>query len=393
MPPGLHANLGASSSKRWMSCPGSVALSAGIPDKGSVYATEGTAAHDLAEAILSGLTRESARGLVGTFHENGTEITDELLDAVEVFVDHVEETRFLIGDGTEMYLERRVELAGAPEKMFGTADVTLWNPETSTMHIIDYKHGKGVVVNAKGNTQLQYYALAACDTFGIEPLNVTMTIVQPRAGHQDGPIRSDVTSHGRLQEFREILYLAAEATQTEGAPLAAGEWCRFCKAKPVCPAQLEQARDIATIAFDVQPEPTFPAAEALTHDQMSAVLTKGKSLIAWIKSVEQYAEDQLIAGKAVPGYKLVRKRTRRRWEDAESAAYVLQSYDLEPYKETMVSPAQAEKLLKSAGVDVDELSQYIISPEGEPELAPETDKREPIINNAAAVFGELQQGN
>ena len=38
-----HAILGASSSHRWLACPGSIRLSAGMPGTSSVYADEGTA--------------------------------------------------------------------------------------------------------------------------------------------------------------------------------------------------------------------------------------------------------------------------------------------------------------------------------------------------------------
>ena len=47
-----HAVLGASSSKRWMTCPGSVRLSEGMPNESSVYAAEGSAAHALGEHCL-----------------------------------------------------------------------------------------------------------------------------------------------------------------------------------------------------------------------------------------------------------------------------------------------------------------------------------------------------
>lgn len=50
-----HAKLSPSSAERWMSCPGSVALNEGKEDRGSSYAAEGTAAHELAEKILRGI--------------------------------------------------------------------------------------------------------------------------------------------------------------------------------------------------------------------------------------------------------------------------------------------------------------------------------------------------
>lgn len=52
---GAHALLGASSAHRWLECPPSarLELAAGVPDEGSPYAAEGTAAHAYAELELS----------------------------------------------------------------------------------------------------------------------------------------------------------------------------------------------------------------------------------------------------------------------------------------------------------------------------------------------------
>ena len=47
-----HAKLSPSGAHRWMACPGSIVLESNIPDKGSVYADEGTAAHELAAWCL-----------------------------------------------------------------------------------------------------------------------------------------------------------------------------------------------------------------------------------------------------------------------------------------------------------------------------------------------------
>ena len=66
-----HAILGASSSHRWLACPGSIRLSAGMPNTGSVYAEEGTAAHELAEKCLN-LGHDAADHLGETIVANGT---------------------------------------------------------------------------------------------------------------------------------------------------------------------------------------------------------------------------------------------------------------------------------------------------------------------------------
>ena len=47
--PDVHALLSASSSKQWLHCPPSVRLQEGFPNESSVYAAEGTFAHEVCE--------------------------------------------------------------------------------------------------------------------------------------------------------------------------------------------------------------------------------------------------------------------------------------------------------------------------------------------------------
>jgi hypothetical protein len=51
-----HALLAPSAAARWMVCPGSVRLTEGRDDCGSVYSREGTAAHVLARHCLESKT-------------------------------------------------------------------------------------------------------------------------------------------------------------------------------------------------------------------------------------------------------------------------------------------------------------------------------------------------
>ena len=57
-----HAILSASGAHRWLNCTPSARLEEPVPDTSSIYAEEGTLAHDLAELelkrILKKLTKE-----------------------------------------------------------------------------------------------------------------------------------------------------------------------------------------------------------------------------------------------------------------------------------------------------------------------------------------------
>ena len=48
-----HAKFSASGSAKWFLCAGSIEAERGLPNKSSIYADEGTAAHELGEICLT----------------------------------------------------------------------------------------------------------------------------------------------------------------------------------------------------------------------------------------------------------------------------------------------------------------------------------------------------
>ena len=345
-----HARLGGSKAKRWINCPGSVKLSEQFPDDGpSKYAAEGTAAHELAEACLrSNRDTDSYIGL----EFNGFEVTKDMAEAVQVFVDHV---RSAAVDG-EMLLEVQFDLEPLkpPEPMYGTADGVVWTEVDGHwfLQVIDYKHGRGVVVPAVDNDQLKMYALGAVVAARRQPTAVTVTIVQPRAGAE--PIRSETFAYDELKTWWGRAKAAAELAQTEGAPLKAGDWCRFCPAHAQCPAQAKHALVLAQEAFSpIEDEPEameFPDPGLLTAEQIGRILQALPVLEDWAKALRAHASQELEAGNEVPGFKLVSKRAVRRWKDEDAAMATLRQMGLSDEAITVkkpVSPAQAEKALKA----------------------------------------------
>lgn len=121
-----HAKLSPSAAERWMTCPGSVVLSAGMPQKTSAFAEEGTCAHALAETCL--LDRLPAQNFVGkefTYEDHGkikTVVIEQVMaDNVQVYIDAV---TALPG---EMHVEVKVSVN---EEVYGTADAVVWDEET-----------------------------------------------------------------------------------------------------------------------------------------------------------------------------------------------------------------------------------------------------------------------
>ena len=96
-----HAKLSASGSARWINCPGSVLAEEGAPNTSSIYAEEGTAAHELAERCLSsGKDAESYSNEI----INGFVVDKEMMDNVQQYLDYV---RSYLDSKTELIVEKR----------------------------------------------------------------------------------------------------------------------------------------------------------------------------------------------------------------------------------------------------------------------------------------------
>ena len=409
MPPTTHARLGASSSKRWMNCPGSVQLSEGMPDKTSIFAMEGTAAHELGEMVIASqlkLQGGSPFDHVGTHipvEGDGGEVslilvTEEMATAVDVLVKHVWDRYDALLEedpDAEIFLERTFDLAplSPPEPMFGTADITIWCPTLKHLEVIDYKHGQGVIVEVEENSQLMMYGLGAAVSQGQVPATIRVTIVQPRVEHPDGAVRSYAFDRERLVSFKKELFAAAERTHDLEAPLAVGDWCKFCRARPVCPAQLDFAQETAMIEFEIEPEPSLadklPAPGLLTHQQVSDIVARASIMMDWLREVESYALTTLEQGGELPGYKLIEGRTNRRWRDAEAVEKYLARQGLKKTERNtlkVISPNQAEKKMKALGKDPARLERFWEKPQGKAKLAPVNDPRPAIKTSADADF-------
>ncbi len=381
-----HAQLGASGAKRWMGCSGSLRMSKGIADTTSEYAIEGSAAHELAEEFLRNGEDPTREWAVG-----GVPVTQEMVEAVQVYIDFVREAAV----GGELFIEQQVSLEalGPPLPMFGTTDAAVWHEDSKILHVIDYKHGAGVAVDVIDNPQPMYYALGTIvDTLKKRPDLIRLTIVQPRGHHPDGLIRSHDVTWDELVEFKKTLFAAAEATQDPDAPLAVGDWCRFCPALASCPANHDHAVALAQSEFDtIDDVSDLPTPEALTTEAMTRVLDGAGAVRDWLRAIEAHIIHMIDVGEDVPGYKLVQGRANRQWHDPEKVDKYLARRGLrvgQRFKKVLVSPAQAEKALK--GTKGPELPERLYhKPEGKKKLVPDADARPALPASATEDFTEF----
>ena len=334
-----HSKLSPSGSKRWMLCPGSIGYceTLGIKDSASVYAMEGTAAHYLGEQCLhhnwdadklrgkkihveewdnhkedednffhTGFyksKRKDTKGMTLIYHE-AFEVNDNMIDAVQVYVDYVRDR--LAFKRAKLYLEIKCPLTHLkiPGLDGGTSDTIIIDTKRKHLDVIDYKHGQGVAVEAKDNPQTNQYGLGALQMLrdmdiDVSQYTVDLTIVQPRAAHPHGHIRTYHTTAEDLYHWQaSILIPAAKLTQDPDAPLVAGEeQCRFCPGSP-CPAQEDLMHEllVADFADLADKESTETTVATLTTEQKAEIFTHAGFIRAYVVKVENKIKEEMDAG-------------------------------------------------------------------------------------------------
>jgi hypothetical protein len=357
-----HATLSASSSDRWMNCPGSIKLSEGIPNTTSVYAQEGSAAHSVAEACLnSGCDAEDMIDRPIKDYPD-IECTEEMAEAVQLYLDTV---RFDLGQypHAELEVEMKFDLSHIYPDCFGTNDALIYDPDTKKLIVYDYKHGRGVAVDAKDNKQLMYYATGALTgkhNRGIEIIE--LVIVQPRCGHEDGPVRRAVLSPLELMDYVADLAEAAERTQVADPVFLAGDWCQFCPAAAICPTLRDKAMEVAKADFASSGEVVVSQPSTFTPEQLAVMLANVDVIDNWVKSLRAYCHSEAENGRMIPGYKLVPKQARRKWIDENNVSRTISEAgvaDTDIYSKKVKSPAQMEKVLKEYDFAKAEITQIL----------------------------------
>lgn len=333
-----HARLSASAAHRWMHCPGSVKLSEGAPDSTSIHAATGTYAHTTAADCIDidvSPAKYLGRREVVDGHE--IECDQEMVDAIQAYLDVIAEDKKK-GDFTAAEMPLLGPLSEIDPDLGGTADYVRYRPSTKHLRVIDFKYGSGTYVEADDNTQMKIYALGALLTVNKPAETVEVMIVQPRFEGAK-PVRAYSFKAVELLDFIADIKEAAEKTRLPDPPLAAGDWCKFCKAARTCPELERKQHALLAAEFG----------GALTdYKQLAAALASVPLLKERIKAIEEFAYNEANAGRfgEEHGYKLVEKRPVRKWKSEADVMEWAQANAVDCYKpRELLSPAQLEKAL------------------------------------------------
>ena len=379
MPPSKHAVLSASGAHRWLHCNPSARLELEFADRETEAAAEGTAAHALAEHKLKKALKLRSRKPVSPYD---CDEMDAYTDGyVEFVLEQLEEAKALCADPLVL-IEQRLDFSCYVPDGFGTGDCLI--VADKLLHIIDFKYGQGVLVDAEENPQMMLYALGALRQFDhlYDIAQVAMSIYQPRREN----VSTWTISVEQLMEWAEhtLKPKAEMAYQGEG-DYVPGPWCTFCKAAVKCRARAEAKLQLAKYEFAMQP--------LLTDAEIEDILSRLPGLTKWAGEIEAYAQDAAIHhGKVWHGFKLVESRTNRKYTDEDAvirAANAAGYHDI--FKKSLIPITEMEKLMgKKAFAEI--LGNLVEKPKGKPTLVPVSDRRPAITTtDAAQEFTEITE--
>ena len=398
--PDVHALLSASSSKQWLHCPPSVRLQENFPNESSVYAAEGTFAHEVCEYKVRKYLKERVKRPQS--EEYDTEEIEQITDVYAEFVISIIEQMKENGCEPLAFVEERVDYSHIAPSGFGTADMLIIGTDEQwrgILHVCDFKTGAGVFVDADHNSQMMLYAIGALAAYGFlyDIEIVRMSIIQPRLDN----ISTFECSRQELEDWGESIKPIAKLAYEGKGEQHPGDWCRFCRAKPVCTACADEALalcredflDLDAVTFDDTAEESDMTApyEADTQtavfkqpglipiSELAEILPTLNRISSWIEAVFAFVSSEAINhGVPIPGYKVVEGRSKRVFTDTKAVVdTAVQNGYTDLYKQSLITLTEFEKMMGKKKFN-ELLGEYVAKPPGKLALVPESDPREPV---------------
>lgn len=386
-----HAVLSPSGAHRWMACPGSVVLEEGEPDSESEYAAEGTLAHALANHCLT--KKIDAKKVLMLSHKGKDEtISGEMADYVQEYIDYVLEE----AKGHHLLLEQKLDLEWltGEKGAKGTADMVVIEDGGETLHVTDLKYGAGRFVDAQGNPQTRIYGLAALEQFEVmgDFKHIKLGIHQPRMENVDEETLTVAELHAFADDIRAAVRRVEQAKQSnslDGFLFPSKKTCQWCKAKAKCPALATEVVQATATDFD-----DVSQVELIEPINLAKAMSKIEMIEEWCKGVRGKVESELLAGRAVPGFKLVEgKLSNRAWLDETTVvkkALALGASEEDVQVTEARSPTQMEKKLKKQPKIWTAMQKLLATRKpGPPSVAPMSDPRSEYKPNGAADFEDV----
>lgn len=388
-----HATLSPSSAERWISCPASVRMIESLErtdDGGSVWAEEGTRAHDLAEieaSLAFGLiTEDQYKKRYRHWHNvalsHGDDV-EEMERHAATYVDMLQDIAADLGkDGEKVTVRLEIRVQTGVPGCWGTADAVLMT--SKKIAVVDYKYGKGVRVAVKRNPQAMLYGVGVLELLNLLGTveDVVLGICQPRVDH--GLTTWELTAESLVAwRDEEAMDAALESGRPDARFGPSEDACRWCPAAGVCKPRMVHIT-----------QRDFGNPDLMDADELADAVTRLPELSHWAKAVEAEALKQVYSeGKSLPGLKVVLSGGKRGITDKDAAIETLVAAGYDEDAVTRQPPRDIETLGTLEKVVGKANLPKVLGPllkkgDGSPSLVPEDDPRDAVssLTQAATEF-------
>lgn len=350
-----HSILSPSSFPRLVACPGSRKLEAMFPREESEAAAEGILAHECA-----------ARELKVSFYKELPNCrpfnwSDEVLvSSIELYIEHVakitgatrdtEISGYSKSNGmhlheVNLHIEERIKIPYLHHECFGTPDCWYYDEEKNEVHVWDFKYGFKPV-EVRENWQLIGYASGVCslilekfhdgNKFLAEHWDMVFNlhIVQPRARHREGPIRTWSLTRDALRYYENELQTSVQSSFLENPLLEAGSHCTYCKAKSICPQLKKESNMIVDKELEIERELKSPN----IHECVEIPGSNLPNLIQFttkndLKEIFKLSDDYLVM-------------LNGEWDDKQKVEEYLKTVGKQPLSQEILDTRRSIEILK-----------------------------------------------
>ena len=375
-----HSPLGASGASRWMKCPGSVGLSSGVYDEESYFAELGTAAHMLGELCLR--TGDQTWQYVGFHMYADTYVDAAMAQAVNIYIAELRNMYPSAKEGVDAWVEYGFHCPSIHPFFYGRSDFVYFDKLNRVLHVWDYKHGEGIIVEAANNPQGMYYAVGVLEKMDMWNAvdKIVIHIAQPRGFHSDGPLRYWATTPADLEVWLDEVLLPAMYLAETSKDTASGTHCRFCPARSrSCPQITDDMDELEKLMSIASQE---GGAGELSDLQVARFLNLFDVAKIVAEAAGKTAFSRLQAGKKIKGRKLVQGKSNRAWKDEAE----------EPLKEKFGDKAMTDPKLKSPA-QIDKMpegkkwtARYAFKPAASLTVVAEDDTRREVSRDTKSLF-------
>jgi len=372
-----HVSLSASGSSKWLNCTPSAKLETKIEEStDSVYSIEGTIAHSLADIHLRFFNNEidektHAKEIKKI--QSHAMYSQEMEHEVQKYVDIIKEMYHdALGQKSdvELFIEEKFEFSNFVRNVYCKIDAAL--VADGNVSIIDMKYGVGNKILAESNSQLMLYALGVLDKYDMlyDISSFHLTIIQPRLDHTS---TFYITVEDLLAWGESHVLPRAEMAYAGKGDKCVGDWCKFCKAAPLCNALYKES--LAVSKHD------FKDPDLIDDDTLFELSKQLPILKDWANSVQKYILSRAINGHQWPGYKLVEGKSNRRWKSEADVIDTLKSlYVDKPESYTNVRVKSITEIERLTGKKdfSSHFSHLLEKPQGKISLVHSSDPRRAI---------------